>query len=106
MIAYRINGKSVTKEEWDARRGVGLDLSKREVPLGTVAYSESKPLISQSLGCLPRQVPEMRRVLKERGIRGARVLNDGAVELVSRSGRRELSALRGLHDNDGGYGDG
>jgi len=41
MTGYKINGKEVTKEEWDAHPGAGLSLG--EPCMGTVAYSESHP---------------------------------------------------------------
>ena len=104
MIRYKINGVEVTKEEWDARKGVGL---KCGVPMGTVAYSESKPLISEGLGCLPNQVPEMREAIKRHNIQGVRVLNNGQLEITSRRGRKEVGLMRPipLVDLDGGYGD-
>jgi len=102
MIDYKINGKKVTKDEWDLRSGVGLNSG---VPFGTVAYSESRPLISQGLGCLRSQVPEMREVIKKHGIMGVRVLDSGLLEITSRRGRRELCRVRGLADADGGYGE-
>lgn len=104
MIRYKINGVEVTKEEWEARKGVGL---KGGVPMGTVAYSESKPLISEGLGCLPNQVPEMREAIRRHGIQGVRVLNNGALEITSRRGRKEVGLMRPipLHDAEGGYGD-
>ena len=101
-VVYRINGKRVTSEQWDAYQGLGL----KGVPMGTVAYSESKPLCSEGLGCMRAQVPEMRQIIKERQIQGARVLDNGSVEFTSRAARRELLRVRGFVDNDGGYGDG
>jgi hypothetical protein len=105
MIAYRINGKTVTKKQWNKRKGVGLDLSKKETPLGTVAYSESSPLVSEGLGRLPHQVKEYRESIRKERIHGVRVLNSGAVEITSRSGRNQLMKMLGKHDLDGGYGD-
>ena len=104
-VKYKINGKEVTKEEWDARPGVGLRAG--HVPLGTVAYRADKPLISEGLGCLPNQVPEMREAIKRHGIRGVRVLNNGALEITSRTGRRDVGRMRPipLHDAEGGYSD-
>ena len=96
---YKINGKTVTRRQFLRRK-------KRGVPACPKTYGEGNPLQSEALGCMKSQVPEMRRVLKKRGIRGVRVLDNGAVELTSRGGRRELMKLRGLHDNDGGLGDG
>lgn len=104
-VKYKINGKEVTKAEWDARKGVGFQPGK--APLGTVAYTESKPLISDGLGCLPHQVPEMREAIKRNGIRGVRVLNNGQLEITSRRGRRDVGRMRPipLVDADGGYSD-
>ena len=103
-MKYKINGKSVTKEEWDARPGVGLHGG---VPMGTVAYSESKPLISEGLGCMRSQVPEMRESIKRHGIHGVRVLDSGQLEITSRRGRKEVGLMRPipLHDSEGGYSD-
>lgn len=102
MIKYKINGKSVTPQQWHARPGVGL---RGGVPMGTVAYSESKPLISDGIGCLKSQVPEMRQMLKDRGVRGVRVKDSGQLEITSRRGRADLLRIRGLCDADGGYSD-
>lgn len=109
MIKYKINRQKVTKEEWDARPGVGLHGG---VPMGTVAYSESKPLISDALGCIKSEVPKMRAMVKDEKIQGVRILDSGAVRITSRSGRRKLikvlNEIRGCRmvDADGGYGDG
>jgi hypothetical protein len=102
MIKYKINGKSVTKDEWDARKGVGL---RGGVPMGTVAYSESKPLISEGIGCMRSQVPEMREVIRHHNIKGVSVRDNGSLEITSRRGRRELLRVRGLCDAEGCYGD-
>ena len=103
MIKYKINGKYVTKAEWDARKVAGL---RGGAPLGTVAYTESKPLISDGFGCMRAQVPEMRAMLRERGIQGVYVRDNGQLEITSRRGRRDLLRARGLVDADGCYGDG
>ena len=102
MIRYKINGTYVTKKQWDARKGVGC---KGGVPMMTVAYSVSKPLISEGLGCIRAQVPEMRNMIREHNIKGIRVRDSGQLEITSRQGRRELMRVRGLCDADGGYGD-
>ena len=101
-VKYKINGQEVTKEEWDARKGVGL---KGGVPMGTVAYRADKPLLSDGLGCMKSQVPEMRQAIKQNGIRGVYVKDNGQLEITSRRGRRDLLRMRGLHDGDAGYSD-
>lgn len=105
MIRYKINGVEVSKAEWEARKGVGF--KPGQPSMGTVAYSDSKPLISDGLGCLPSQVPEMREAIRRHGIQGVRVLNNGALEITSRRGRKEVGLMRPipLVDADGGYGD-
>jgi len=72
------------------------------------AYSEARPLRSDSLGVMRHQVPEMREFVKSAGLTGVNVLDDGAVTFSCRgnAGRRGLLKLRGLVDKDGGYGDG
>ena len=105
MIRYKINGKTVTKEEWDAHEGVGLKLRRGQVPYGTVAYSESKPLLSEGMGCMRSQVAEMREVIQKHNIKGVRVKDSGQLEITSRRGRRDLLKVRGLADADGGYSD-
>ena len=104
MIRYKINGKYVTQEEWDSRKGIGLHGG---APYGTVAYSESKPLLSDGLGCMRSQVPEMREAIKKHRIQGVRVLDSGQLEITSRRGRKEVGLMRPvpLHDAEGGYGD-
>lgn len=99
---YKINGRYVTKEEWDATPGVGW---KGGAPMMTVAYSESKPLISEGLGCMRSQVAEMRKAIRLHNIKGVRVLDNGQLEITSRRGRREICRMRGLADADAGYSD-
>lgn len=105
MISYKINGKKVTEQEYKERPGVGLSFDAPS--MGTVAYSESKPLISEGLGCMKSQVPEMREAIKKHNIKGVRVLDNGQLEITSRRGRKEVGQMRPipLHDADGGYGD-
>lgn len=102
MVKYKINGKYVTQEEWDSREGAGLSGG---APMGTVAYTESDPLLSDGLGCMKAQVPEMRETIKKHNIQGVRVRNDGQLEITSRSGRAKLLKVRGLVDAEGGYSD-
>jgi hypothetical protein len=104
MIVYKINGKQVSREEWDKKPGVGITEGKPS--LSTVAYSESKPLRSQGLGCMKHQVPEMRRLVEQHRLTGIKVCNDGSLEITSRQDRAKLMKLRDCHDNDGGFGDG
>jgi hypothetical protein len=107
---YIRNGKVVSRKEFLAtakreprsrKRG-----RNRNVPMVNQAYSDSCPLVNDGVGCMKAQVAEMRNAIKARGIVGARVLDSGAVEFTSRRARKEVLAMRGLVDNEGGYGDG
>ncbi len=73
--------------------------------MGTVAYSGSSPLMSDGLGCLKSQVPEMREAIRKHNIKGVLVLDSGQLEITSRRGRKELLRMRGKCDGDGGYGE-
>jgi len=95
-VKYKINGKEVTKEEWDARKGVGL---KGGVPLGTIAYRADKPLLSDGIGCMKSQVPEMRDVIKKHNIQGVFVRDNGQLEITSRRCRKELLRVLFLLSN-------
>ncbi len=105
MIKYKINGKCVTKKQWDSRKGVGL--KGGECSMGTVAYKVNDPLISEGLGCMRSQVPKMRAAIKKRNIMGVRVRDGGQLEITSPRGRKEVGAMRPdpLHDAEGGYSD-
>ena len=105
----KINGKSVTPEEFHRGGKIGGE----GIPMfaGT-AYSTAKPLVSEALGCMKSQVPDMRRLIETEGIKGIQITDSGQAEITSRRGRnhlmRVLSEIRGnqYHDIDGGYGDG
>ena len=75
------------------------------VPMVANTYREHDPLISEGIGCMKAQVPEMREVIRRHNIKGVRVRNNGQLEITSRQGRKELLRVRGLQDADGGFGD-
>ena len=101
-IVRKINGKTVTQEEFMAEtKEDWLD----GPPMAADTYSEHDPLISEGLGCMKGQVPEMREVIKKHNIQGVKVRDNGQLEITSRQGRRELCRVRGLADADAGYGD-
>jgi hypothetical protein len=97
-----LNGVEVTPAEFHR----GGKIGGGGAAMVSNAYSEAKPLVSDGVGCLKRQVPELRDVIRRHGIRGAKVLQNGQVQFTSRKARARLLAVRGLVDNDGGYGDG
>lgn len=74
-----------------------------EIP-HTPAYSESRPLVSQSLA-VPRHMVDKYNAKYERHGLSVRHNEDGSLPLYSRRQRNELMRLRGYHDMDAGYGD-
>jgi hypothetical protein len=103
---------SITRTfRWDHATGQSVEVTDAKPRLLSVpaigAYSEARPLISEGLGCLPHQVPEMRKLVKERQLTGVTILDSGQAAFTSRGkcGRKGLSNMRGLVDADGGYGD-
>ena len=101
-MKYTLNGKEVTREEF--LKGANDDFLKAPA-LASNTYSQHDPLLSDGLGCMKKQVPELRNVIRQHNIQGVQVKDNGQLEITSRRGRKELLAVRGLVDNDGSYGD-
>jgi len=101
-VAYYINGKQVTAEEF------GVD-SKDDwltvPPMIANTYTEHDPLMSDGCGVMKAQVSETREAIRHHGIQGAAVHDNGQIRFTSRAARRDFLRMRGLHDNDGSYGD-
>ncbi len=100
-MIYRINGKVVSRVEFLRTRAKSVG-----VPRLTNTYRGHAPLLSDGLGCMRAQVPEMREAIARRGIQGVRVRDSGQLEITSRRGRKEVLRMRGFKDNEGGFGDG
>lgn len=100
---YVVNGKEVSREEFaklPAKEGW------LEAPFMTAhTYRDHDPLLSDGMGVLKAQVPEMREAIRRRNIKGVTVRDSGQLEITSRQGRREVLRMRGFVDNDGGYSD-
>lgn len=107
-VAYILNGKEVTAEEF--RAGAKSDWLDGP-PMTSNTYTENDPLISDGLGCMKKQVPAMRQMIESEGIQGVQIMDNGQARITSRRGRNQLmktlSEIRGYnyHDIDGGYGD-
>lgn len=100
---YVVNGKQLTREEFESLPGKPGWL---EAPFMTAhTYSEDNPLVSEGMGCMRAQVPELRQIIRKHSIQGVRVRDNGQLEITSRQGRRDLLRVRGMHDADGSYGD-
>jgi hypothetical protein len=96
----------MNKKSAFARRRERLRSKLFAPPLVANTYREHDPLISEGLGCMKAQVPEMREVIRKHNIKGVRVRDNGQLEITSRRGRKELLRVRGLADADAGFGDG
>jgi hypothetical protein len=70
----------------------------------TLAYN--KPLKSTAMSVHPDQVQEMNALVKGDGLTGVYFDPKGTCWTTSRGQRARAMKLRGLRDNDGGYGDG
>ena len=99
-VTYCVNGKEVSREEFT--EGVPWSV---EIPMTSDTYTEHDPLISDGMGCMKSQVPEMREMIRKHGIQGAQVMDNGQIRFTSRRARKEVLERRGLVDADGGYSD-
>ena len=75
---------------------------------GIQAISESRPLISQSMGVscpTPERVKEVNDFCRARNIRGVECQPDGSLRITSREGRRDYMRATRRFDQDAGYGD-
>jgi hypothetical protein len=97
---YKLNGKVVSRDEFLAGRQWGTP-----APMTANTYQDHEPLVSDGLGCMKKQVPEMRETIHKHNIKGVVVRDNGQVEITSRRGRAELCRVRGLADMDAGYSD-
>lgn len=102
-IRYYKNGQEVTREQ--CLENGNDEFLKVPFQASLTTYREHDPLISDGLGCMKSQVPEMREMLRHRNIRGITVRDSGQLEITSREGRRDLNRARQMFDRDGGYGD-
>lgn len=101
-MKYFVNGKEVSPDEFrSGKRSDWLDAP----PMTSNTYRAHDPLLSDGIGCLKSQVPELRDVLKKHNVQGVLVRDSGQLEITSRRGRKELLRIRGLVDSDAGYSD-
>lgn len=100
-MTYRINGQEVSRREF--LRGARANGAPQ---VSITTYRGHDPLLSDGIGCMKAQVPEMREAIHKHGIPGVRVRDSGQLEITSKRGRKKLLRMRGFVDNDGGYGDG
>lgn len=104
-IIRKYMGKPVTKEELDKVLPPKKGWLKKPA-MAANTYSEHDPLISEGCGVMKSQVSETRDAIRQHGIVGAAVHDNGQIRFTSRRARKEFLAMRGLNDSDGGYSDG
>lgn len=104
MIVRKYNGRTVTKEELDKLLPPKKDWLEAP-PMAADTYSEHDPLISEGCGVMKSQVKEARDAIRQHGIVGVAVHDNGQMRFTSRRARKEWLRVRGLNDNDGSYGD-
>jgi hypothetical protein len=103
-VVYKYNGREVSREELD-RLMPPKDNWLDGAPMATNTYSDHDPLLSDGCGVMKAQVGEARELIRKHGIQGAAVLDSGQIRFTSRRARKEFLSMRGLRDQDGGYGD-
>lgn len=100
--SYFLGDREVSQEEYHARVKNRLDLSEQSVPFSPA--SGSWPMTSLALSVHENKVAEAREQCRQHGI-GAEYQDNGLCTNLSRSDRKKLMKLRGMHDNKAGYGD-
>lgn len=96
---YFVNGKEVSKKQFFR--------TFKPQPMGSGAglIAWHRPIHSDALAVHPDQIEEAMAMDKAHGV-PTEYLPDGRPVLVDRDHRRRLMRSLGVHDNDGGYGDG
>lgn len=103
-VVRTYNGKEVTQEELDELLPPKDDWLEGS-PMTANTYTEHDPLLSDGCGVMKAQVAETRDAIREHGIQGAAVHNNGQIRFTSRRARKEFLRMRGLVDNDASYSD-
>jgi hypothetical protein len=101
---YYYFGKEVAKEEYDRL------VEEHRPPqisggVNGTSFVGWRPFYSEAMAYHPRQIPKAREHLEKHGA-GTEIDNKGRPLIKSRQHRNQLMRLNGVHDNDGGYGDG
>lgn len=70
-----------------------------------VGTTKTHARVSDNYGVNPRQVPELQRLLKSRGVRDTQFTETGACVVQDRTHGNEMMKARGMKNLDAGYGD-
>lgn len=101
-VAYLWNGRPVSRRVFMRRK---LKAAKPGVPQIARGATQDRPQLSIGLGVPRFQVDEFNAFYASAGITGAYHRPDGTCVIESRKARNQLLKLRGMRDNDAGYGD-
>lgn len=105
MIKVRHGKKIVAVEIGGKRIPLAPSTSPAEKgPMTSKAYQGG--LVSVGAGVHPDQVAEFNAATRAAGLTGVEYLPNGDVRFDSRGQRAAELRRRGMHDRDGGYGDG
>lgn len=81
--------------------------NKKGYPAISSAYSDTRPLESQAMGCHPNQVADFNEKIQKRGgnLRSGHYNEKGNFVTTSRQARNDELKARCMLDADAGYGD-
>ncbi len=107
-IQWRRGGKRVGLKQFQKGRRAGTGLAEivaANSKAAPQAIRANKPLESQGLSVHRSQADEFNEHYRKNGITGVHHEPNGDCVIESRGERNKVLALRGLRDNDAGYGD-
>lgn len=100
VATFYLEGKEVTEAEY---RRVFPEPTPG-LPMSSMAWS--RPQESDALAVHPSQVDEANERNRRRGCSVTYRRDDGRAIVPDRGERKKLLKIEGMHDRDGGYGDG
>jgi len=80
-MKYRIRGKEVSEEAYYRHHGTPEWLRSRTFVTANT-YRQHDPLLSDGLGCMKSQVPEMRETIRKHNIKGVTGQDSGKLEIT------------------------
>lgn len=92
----RLNGKTITSTAVQM-----VDTGFHAIPA-----PGNWPMVSDAMSTHPKDAQAFNQVAASAGITGVYYDSNGDCHLSDRKARRQWMQVRGLRDNDGGYGDG
>ncbi len=104
MSGWKIKGRELTQEEWDARpKRIGTMLASGRPPL--MRSPGCWPMRSDALGVNPSQIQEQMAADKEAGLSLEYDAHTGQCIIPSPSMLKKACIANGMHHNSAGYSD-